>query len=392
MRRLVAVLLLLAAACATRPPAASNYQPVIDQLRQAVDANPANGANVYTLASFLDRAGRTADAVRELERLDQLGWTLGLAAKDFRNSASSPAFRSVAARLTAREPQVSHATTAFTIHEPDLIPEGIAYDPVDEAFYVGSIYHRKVVRVDKDGSVRDFVREAQDGLLGALGMRVDAHQRLLWVASAATPEMRGFRDFEGKAMLAAFDLRTGALVKKYEVGSKEQPSLVNDIAMLGDGTVLATDTYRGLVLKAGETLETWAEGFLYPNGIVATSSHVFVADFRGINRVDLTYRTHTAIEANEPLGGIDGLAIRGSSLIGIQNAVGNPRVIRVPFDGGKVEVLESRNPLFDLPTTGVVVGDSYYFLANPQLRAFDESHRIWPRERLKDVVVLRLAL
>src|SRR5215211_7738657 len=73
---------------------------------------------------------------------------------------------------------------AFRIPEPDLIPEGIAYDPVAQVFYVGSTYKRKIVSVDGRGVVRDFTGEGQDGLWGLLGMRVDAKRRLLWAVSS----------------------------------------------------------------------------------------------------------------------------------------------------------------------------------------------------------------
>jgi hypothetical protein len=73
---------------------------------------------------------------------------------------------------------------AFRIAEPDLIPEGIAYDRVEKVFYVGSTYKRKIVSVDGKGVVRDFTGEGQDGLWGLLGMKVDGKRRLLWAISS----------------------------------------------------------------------------------------------------------------------------------------------------------------------------------------------------------------
>lgn len=55
-------------------------------------------------------------------------------------------------------------------------------------------------------------------------------------------------------------------------------------------------------------------------------------------------------------------------LIGIQNAIGKTRVIRIHLDDSRVEILESKNPLFEIPLTGAVAGDDYYFIANPGLR------------------------
>jgi len=37
------------------------------------------------------------------------------------------------------------------LEEKDLIPEGIAYDDQERAFYVGSIHRNKIVRVPEKG-------------------------------------------------------------------------------------------------------------------------------------------------------------------------------------------------------------------------------------------------
>ena len=76
------------------------------------------------------------------------------------------------------------AEVAFRIADPDLIPEGIAYDPKTRTFFVGSTFKRKIVAVDAAGRARDFTTEAQDGIFGVLGLRVDADRRILWAISA----------------------------------------------------------------------------------------------------------------------------------------------------------------------------------------------------------------
>ena len=73
---------------------------------------------------------------------------------------------------------------AFKISEPDLIPEGIAYDKRKITFYIGGTYLRKIVSIDEKGAVKNFTGEAQDGLRGVLGMRVDEKRRVLWAISS----------------------------------------------------------------------------------------------------------------------------------------------------------------------------------------------------------------
>src|SRR3954468_24846939 len=101
---------------------------------------------------------------------------------------------------------------AFTIHEKDLIPEGIAYDPTRKEFYVGSLLKRKIVRIDSSGRASNFTSEGQDGLFMVLGMKVDPKRRTLWVCSAAG---KGAKEFDGHAGIFKYDLRTGKLIRKY---------------------------------------------------------------------------------------------------------------------------------------------------------------------------------
>jgi sugar lactone lactonase YvrE len=140
--------------------------------------------------------------------------------------------------------------------------------------------------------------------------------------------------------------------------------------------------------------EVWAKDLSYPNGIALSEDQrfLYVADFRGITRFDLADSSRTRIESKSLLAGIDGLSMHGGKLIGIQNAIGKTRVIRIDPANGDVEILESGNHLFDIPTTGTVAGDDYYFIANSQLRSFADDHMIWPMEKLRDPIMLRIGL
>ncbi len=100
-----------------------------------------------------------------------------------------------------------HTTVAYTLRERDLAPEGVAYDPVDESFYVSSICKHKIERLAPDGAATDFKSSGQDGLGETLGMKVDAKRRYLWVTSdsfAGDPKGSRFALYQ-------YDLNTGAL-------------------------------------------------------------------------------------------------------------------------------------------------------------------------------------
>lgn len=395
-RVLACTLTLVLCACATAPPPQPPDErtlAVIGQLTELLAKQPDNMPYVYLLASYYDRAHDPENVVRWLNRLEELGWDHGLAPDAFKNTHTR-AFRAVAARLDTRQPRVHNAARAFTIDGwRDLIPEGIAWDPVDDVLYVSGIYRRNVLRVDRSGAATEFVREAQDGMLGGLGVKVDPQRRLLWVISSTTPEMRGWKEGENRSMLAAYDLRDGNLVRRIEA----TPAILNDLAVAADGGLFATDMGRHKVVRlapGSDTLEIWAENFTFPNGIAlsADGKDLYVADFGGLTRFDVATKERTKVETNRWAGGIDGLSWYRDSLVGIQNAIGRPRVVRIEPGTGAVTILESKNELFEIPTTGAVVRDEYYFIANPGLRSFNEDHTIWPMEKLEDPVMLRISL
>lgn len=389
MQRIAVLLLLaLAVACASiptdpPPPPDKATLGAIEALEGALAKNPGHVPYTYLLASYYDKANDAANVVKWLTRLEELGWEQGVAPWDFRNTKTR-AFRMLAARLDAKQPRVQRATTAFTLAgQRDLVPEGIAYDPVDDVFYVSGIHRRNVLRVTRAGAATEFVKEAQDGMYGGLGVKVDAQRRLLWVISTTTKEMRGFREGADRSMLAAYSLPDGRLVKKIDT----QPAMLNDLTLLRDGSLFATDMGRHKVVRltpdAG-ALEIWAEDFQFPNGLTISDDErtLYVADFRGVTAVNVADKSRQLIATNTFTGGIDGLSWHRESLIAIQNALGRARVLRLHPEDGRVEVLESANPLFELPTTGVVVGDEYWFIANPGLREFN----------VKEPVMLRLPL
>ena len=50
-------------------------------------------------------------------------------------------------RIAAQSVRHRHGVEAFRIPEPGLLVEGIAYDPVEHAFYTGSGSRRKIVKI-----------------------------------------------------------------------------------------------------------------------------------------------------------------------------------------------------------------------------------------------------
>lgn len=374
MKRVAIVI--LAVACASRPVDPS-LRGSIERVERLIAGQPANTPYIYVLATYYDAAKDAGNVVRWLTRLDELGWQQGLGPDSFPNTSSAPEFKRIAGKLEAREPKISRAQIAFTIpKERNLDSEGVAYDSAgDRLYFNGSA--STLLRVDRGGNVTELSVSPAGQNFVRLGMDVVPDHREIWVIDGVI-STDAPADEKGRSALSVYDLRDGRLLRRVFRGSAEQPALLNDLTILRDGTAFITDSTRHEVLRlspAADAFEVFADGFRAPNGIATSAGEttLFVADFRGINRFDIETKARELLKTSAPLNGIDGLVEYRGSLIGIQNVLGAPRVVRLHLDDkNRVELLESKNPKLNVPTTGVVAGDEYYFLANTSEKNADK--------------------
>lgn len=313
--------------------------------------------------------------------------------------------------ISARAKKNSSAqvsTTAFILPENDLIPEGITYDPRRNVFYLSSIYKRKILAVLPDGSTFDFAGEASNGLMSTLGMRVDAARDQLWVLSTIqSAHARKVDQSEiGKSVVHQYDLGTKRFIQSY-APTDSLSHMFNDLTTLANGDVYLTDSKEGAVYKIDsktKTLRRWfkSESLIYPNGITSSpdQQYIFVAHWTGISRISVadTHDISITMKTKNTIAGIDGLYLYGNSLIGVQNGAGpQSRIMKFELNSAmdavvKATILESDHPNHNIPTTGVIVGDEFYYIANSQLESFSVDGKIFPQEQLEPTYILKLPL
>jgi sugar lactone lactonase YvrE len=342
------------------------------------------------------------EAFSWLERLPALRSTLVPQPADF-PALAGERFTRLAVRLQRNAP-APQAPTALTLPQRDLLPEGIAYDPRTDTFFLSSMHLRKVVAVGPDGAARDF---ATAGLFSTLGMRVDVERRLLWVASTYTDSMRGARPEEqGRSVLHAFELDTGRERARFPRGSPEKKSLLNDLALGADGTVYVTDSEAGEVLSlrpGAQDFEVLVPGGtrFYPNGLTLSDDGrtLYFADYvHGVSvlRLDTGALGTLGHVPGVSTHGFDGLYFHSGALIGVENGTGPGRVVRLALapQGDRVlgaQVLEAAHPLARIPTTGVLARGAFYLLVDSQLRSAPGGQPL-PWAQLSDVHVVRVPL
>ncbi len=154
-----------------------------------------------------------------------------------------PKFQAIRKELVDQEPQTPAAPVAFRLADTKLIPEGIAYDPKGNRFFIGSMPQRKIIVTDAKGQARDF-SSASDNLDQVLGLAVDVGRGYLYAVST-----NGFHESakaERRNAVVRYDLKDGRLLDRFLAPEATQ---LNDLAVAPDGTLYVTDSQTGTLFR-----------------------------------------------------------------------------------------------------------------------------------------------
>ena len=150
-----------------------------------------------------------------------------------------------------------------------LFPEGGAFDPTDRAFYVGSLEHGSITRVDASGAESTFFAGTGEQDRYTLGMQVDAARRRLWVCTT--------KDSLGTIWI--FDLATKARISSIDLTRANPEAACNDVLLDGD-TALVSDRENTHIYRIDEAraVSVWAHDPLLGGALISLNSMVFTPD------------------------------------------------------------------------------------------------------------------
>jgi hypothetical protein len=376
--------------------ALKNYLKMLEMIPDKPEAN-------YSLARIQALLGNFPKALESLEKALILGYPLpGGLDKSFDVLKGSSGFPKIQMMIDDLKKPIGRSRVAFTIPEKDLLPEGIAYDPGEDCFYLGSMWKGKILKIDRKGNTREFATEKQDGLRSVGGMKVDPARRILWAATFVSPPWTKIAPQEaGWSAVFKYDLATKKLIKKYECSDQEAGHLFNDLTVACSGDVFVTDSIRGeiyVLFHQRDSLELFfrSDEFMYTNGITTADDDrtLYVASpGNGVFKIDIPSKECCPVShpENMTLSAIDGLYFYNNSLIGVQprfNRISRYHLNKKGDGVERLEIIEARNPLFDFPTTGSIAGRAFYYIANSQAYSFNQDGTLFALDKLKDVVIL----
>src|SRR5258708_2556536 len=266
------------------PADAREIREQVAQLEELKSAVPSRGAVPFLLAIAKLHLGETREALELLKK--------SLAMKEGFDPSGEPAFLGwkstkefddLVEQVHRDFPIVAQARLAFVTQEKDLIPEGLAYDERRKLFYMGSLNRKKIVEIDLEGRVSDFVPGDRYGLLPVLGIRLDPTDGTVWADT--------FED-AGRTELVHFDA-TGKLLERFGPEDSAKHGL-NDLVVRKNGEVITTDSLSNQVLRFDPRMKTFTalkiyRPLFYPNGIALADDDqtIYAADAVGIIRVKL---------------------------------------------------------------------------------------------------------
>jgi sugar lactone lactonase YvrE len=318
--------------------------------------------------------------------------------KAFMNLEKLPEYQLILKRFTENKTPISHAEAVLTLADPNILAEDIDYDSRSKSFLITSVLEKKIIRVTMDGKATDFAQSPSHWPM--LAIKIDANHSLVWATEVA---MDGFRvapksDW-GRSAVVCFDLQTGTLRHRIEAPAK---SALGDMVLTGQGSPIVSDGDGGGVYRVGGNhLERIDAGdFISPqtSAMHPDGSHVFVPDYaRGIGILDLESKRVVWLDQSVPkfaINGIDGLYFDRGFLIATQNGTSPERVARFKLDSTMTqivseEIIERATPTLGDPTHGVVVGDSFYYIANSGWDNLDDTGNVKAGSKLKSARIMR---
>lgn len=358
---------------------------------------------VETEAQAYVEAGDNDHALAALEEFAELGQAddamIRGDRKEFSAIEKQSRYRAILKRFADNKAAVSLGEKVFELTDPGLIAEDIDYDPGSKSFLITSVLEKKIVRLGQDGKSSDFAPSPSHWPM--LALKVDLPHNVVWATEVA---LDGFiaapKSDWGRSALLCFDLNTGALRQRIE---GPPHSALGDMVISAQGDPIVSDGNGGVYRLSKDRLERIDKGdFISPQtpALHPDGKHVFVPDYaRGIGILEPASGQVTWLSqrGKYALNGIDGLYYAGGWLIATQNGTSPERVIRFQLNSRLTEiesqqVVERATSTLGDPTHGVVVGDSFYYIANSGWSELDEHGDVKTGSKLTPAKIMRFSL
>jgi hypothetical protein len=250
---------------------------------------------------------------------------------------------------------VAEAASPVTVQDTRVFPESISVTSDGTLLIAGS--EKGIIYKASPGATvaQPWISREQAGFEGfLLGIYADEPHNVFYVCSDVVGPPR-------QAAFTSFDLKTGAKKATYRF---PDGGLCNDFITAADGTVYATDTELGRIirLKPGATEpDVWANdpGLVGIDGIAFAGGKLYFNNVRKnlLQRIDInsdgSAGAVTTLQLSVPLSGPDGMRVGpGDVLLITENRAGN--LTQAKVEGDRATLTPIKGGFGQLTDVGVV--------------------------------------
>lgn len=218
----------------------------------------------------------------------------------------------------------------ISLNEASLYPEAIVFSNEMNKLFLGSYYKGKIVTVDKEGKLEDFIIDST--LISVTGITIFQPNNWLVVCNSdgGISENSAPETYGSLAQVIVYDLSTGAKLRTTNLSGLYQGGhFANDVKLDKNGNCYVTDSFSPLVYKidpAGyATVLVNSPLFLAPQGAFGLNGIVYHAD--GYLITGMTYNGKlykiplsnpeniTEISLSSPVNSLDGLLLADNNTL-----------------------------------------------------------------------------
>jgi hypothetical protein len=319
--------------------------------------------------------------------------------KAFASLTAEPRYKEILEQFKRNKEPISNAEPAFTLPDAGIVAEDIDYDSSTKTFLITSILEKKIIRVTQSGTSMDFASSPSHWPM--LAIKIDASRKLVWATEVA---LDGFsfapKSDWGRSAVLCFDLSTGKLLRRIE---GPQGSALGDMVLAQHGDPIISDGAQGGIYRLTSGKLTLINGtdFISPQtpALLPDGNRILVPDYlRGIGILDLTDGQVEWLGQNAPgniaVNGVDGLYFYRGSLLLTQNGTSPERIMRLKLSQSPMRIVSSQiveraTPTLGDPTHGVLLGDSFYYIANSGWSELDDHGDLKPGSKLTPARIMR---
>ncbi len=361
---------------------------------------------IESVALAYTEAGDTSQALGSLTRFANMGQVdeslIDGSNKAFASLTDSPRYKEILQQFERNKTPVSNAELAFALTDAGLVAEDIDYDEQSKTFLITSVLEKKILRVTATGASTDFA--ASPSHWPMLAIKIDRARKLVWATEVALDGFSAVPKSDwGRSAVLCFDLATGKLLRRIE---GPQHSALGDMVLAQNGDPILSDGSQGGIYRLEQTNLTLINGsdFISPQtpAMLPDSNHILVPDYlRGIGLLDLRsgkveWLSQRPMETTA-INGVDGLYLSRGSLFLTQNGTSPERVLRLTLDPSLKQVagskiIEQSTPTLGDPTHGVLVGASFYYIANSGWSELDDHGDLKPGSRMTPARIMRFVI